>query len=861
MSDFWGRFRAFRLVLSGFLDRIGAGLAGLFYRMLASVAGQERTDQWLGQYQAVRQRLRSRIHTKFDPSSPYYRPVTRLWKSVLVGFVLVAVYITILETNFLWLSGQMPSVEDLQNPKIAQSSEIYSYDKVLIGKFFTENRTPVDYKDLPPHLINALIATEDVRFYKHAGIDTRSLGRAVFGVLTGNSAGGGSTITQQLAKNLFKTRRKESRGLLMYVPLVRTIVVKSKEWLMAIKLERNFTKEEILTMYFNTVDFGSNAYGIKTAARTYFRKATDSLNVQEAAVLVGLQKATTTYNPLLNPDRSKKRRNIVLEQMAKYGYLTKPQADSLAELPLRVRFTSDNPYAGPANYFKNAVVEVIKQWAKKKEEEDEETYDLYTDGLKIYTTVDSRMQAYAEDAVTEKMKQLQRTFDNHWKNEEPWRDENGELIPDFIDKVVQRTERYKSLKQRFPNQPDSVRFYLYEKKDSMTVFSWQGPRKMYMTPIDSIKYYKRFLQAGMVAMDPHSGFIKAWVGGLDYQYFKYDHVKQGKRQPGSTFKPFVYTTVLDDSTINMSPCDRVQDRPFRASYVENGQERVWEPRNSVGYFSYASLTLRRALARSINSVTAHLTNEVATPARVVDYAQRMGIKSRLAAVPSVGLGSSDVSLYEMVAAYGTFANSGVYTEPLIVTRIEDRNGNLIEEFVPERKQAIREETAFLMLHMLKGGLQEPGGTSQNLWSYDLFAKNNEVGGKTGTTSNNSDGWFIGVTRDLIVGAWVGGDDRSIHFRTTDLGEGAKTALPLVGRFLEKIYADKTLGVYQGPFHKPKFTVTKDYLNCLGGGDESSDDDESESDSTATDDFSADSLLLDPVPTPPSGPPDTTGTRP
>ncbi|WP_128543988.1 penicillin-binding protein 1A [Larkinella soli] len=850
MSEFWGRFRALGRGISGFFGRISAGFRRLVYRLMSALFGPERVNSWGQHYRTVRQRYRNWIAARFDTHSPYFKIIYKLWKGALIGLFLLAFYVFAIETNFLYLSGEMPSVENLQNPKVAQSSEIYSYDKVLIGRFFTENRTPIQYKNLPPHLINALIATEDVRFYKHSGIDTRSLGRVLFGVLTGNSAGGGSTITQQLAKNLFKTRRKQSRGLLFNVPVVKTFILKTKEWLMAIKLERNFTKEEILTMYFNTVDFGSNAYGIKTAARTYFNKSPDSLNVQEAAVLVGLQKATTTYNPLIkrNFQKSVNRRNVVLSQMAKYNFLSRKQMDSITALPLKTRFTPDNPYAGPANYFKNAVVDFVKKWGE------ENGYDLYTDGLRVYTTIDSRMQAYAEKAVSEKMKQLQRVFDNHWKGRKPWTDENGEEIPDFLDKVAQRTERYKALQQKFPNQPDSVHYYLYEKKDSMTVFSWNGPKKMYMTPMDSIAYYKRFLQAGMVAMDPHTGFIRSWVGGLDYEFFKYDHVKQGKRQPGSTFKPFVYATVIDDSTINLGPCDRLRDEPFRTEYIEKGEKKVWEPKNSTGTFSYSNMTLRRAMARSINSITAQLTNEVASPDRVVSYAHRLGIQSPLAAVPSVGLGSSDVSLYEMVAAYCTFANNGVFTEPLLVTRIEDRNGRVIEEFVPERKQAIREETAFLMLHMLRGGLEESGGTSQNLWSYDLFKNKNQVGGKTGTTSNNSDGWFMGVTRDLVVGAWVGGDDRSIHFRSTDLGEGAKTALPLVGRFLEQVYKDKSLDVYQGPFAKPTFTISKNYLNCPGGYEEEEDMSE-EADSTGIEPQS-DSLEFEP-PTLPVEPPDTT----
>lgn len=853
MSKFWGQLRTLWQGITGFFGQLSNGFKRLIHRMLSGVFGEERVSSAGNQLRGLRQRYRDWLNARFDTRSLPFKIFYHTTKTLIFGFVLVLLYVLAIESNFLYLTGEMPSVEELKNPKVSQSSEIYSYDKVLLGRFFTENRTPINYEDLPKPLIDALLATEDIRFYEHSGIDTRSLGRAAYGVVTGNSAGGGSTITQQLAKNLFKTRRRQSRGLLYNIPLLRTLILKTKEWVMAVKLERNFTKDQILTMYFNTVDFGSNAYGIKTAARTYFSKSPEDLNVQEAAVLVGLQKATTTYNPLIkrNFEKSLNRRNVVISQMEKYGFLTKPQADSIKNLPLKTRFSPDNPYAGPANYFKNAVVEVVKKWGE------ENGYDLYTDGLKIYTTVDSRMQTLAEQAVAEKMKQLQRIFDGHWAGRNPWTDETGKEIPDFLDKVAQRTERYKALQLKYPAQPDSVNFYMKVKKDSMTVFSWNGPQKVFMTPMDSIAYYKRFLQAGLVAMDPHTGFIRTWVGGLNYDFFKYDHVKQGKRQPGSTFKPFVYATVIDDSTINLSPCDRRRDEPFRKEYInEKGEQDYWAPKNSAGTFSYSNMTLRRAMARSINSVTAQLTNDVATPERVVEYAHRIGITSPLAAVPSIGLGSSDVSLYEMVAAYCTFANNGVHTEPLIVTRIEDRDGKLIEEFVPEKKQAIREESAFLMLHMLKGGLEEPGGTSQNLWSFDLFKNRNQVGGKTGTTSNNSDGWFMGVTRDLVVGAWVGGDDRSIHFRTTDMGEGAKTALPLVGRFLEKVYQDKSLKLYQGPFNKPTVKITKDYLNCPGGYDE---EDDMESDSLDVE-IPADSLFVVPAPPDPIEPPDTNRTQ-
>ena len=852
MSEYRDRLRGVRHAFGAFRQRIRGRRQQLGGRVTRLV-GEERVETWKDKFMARRNQLRAFVHQYIAPESWYY-PYLRggaKYSLIFLGFLIG--YVFVLNTNFLYLTGSMPSVEDLRNPKLNQASEIYSLDGQMIARFYAENRTPIEYNNIPKHLIEALIATEDARFYDHGGIDPRAIGRAAFSF---GRDGGGSTITQQLAKNLFKTRRKNNTGLLTRIPFVRKIIYKSKEWLMALKLERTFTKQEIITYYFNTVDFGSNAFGLKTAARTFFNKEPDSLNVQEGAVLVGLQKATTNYNPLRNPVRSKERRNVVIGQMAKYNYLTEAQADSISALPLVTDFTPENPYSGPASYLKNAVQDYVEKW-----QEANEGYDLYTSGLRIFTTIDSRMQTYAEQATGEKMKQLQHTFDNHWRGRNPWTDEDGNELPGFIDSVAQRTERYKSLSRRFKDlYPDSVMYYMKNKKYKMRVFTWDNKRgydSTEMTPYDSISYYKRFLQSGMVAMDPHTGYIRAWVGGLDYDYFKYDHVKQGRRQPGSTFKPFVYTAAIDDTLINLSPCDRIQDRPFRKEYRENGEEKVWEPRNSTGYYTYSRMTLRRALARSVNSITAQLTDDVG-PERVAEYAHRMGIKSRLDAVPSIGLGSSDVSLYELVGAYCTFVNDGEAIEPLIVQRIEDRDGNLIETFTPKKRRAISEETAFLMRYMLQGGLQESGGTSQNLWSFDLFKNNNEMGAKTGTTSNNSDGWFVGLSNNLVVGAWVGGDDRSIHFRSTDLGEGAKTAMPLVGRFLEKVYADPKFKKLQGPFPKPTVPINKEYLNCGYSGDE---EEVEESDSTSTLEEVGDSTFVPTAPAPDQVPPsDTTGTQ-
>ena len=814
------------------------------------LVGRERVGTWKDKLTARRQQLRAFVHQYIDPESWYYPYARGAAKYSLYFLFFLIGYVFALQTNFLYLTGAMPTVEDLRNPKLNQASEIYSLDGQMIAKFYAENRTPIEYKNIPQHLIRALVATEDARFYDHGGIDPRAIGRAAFSF---GRDGGGSTITQQLAKNLFKTRRRTSDGVLNRVPFVRKIVYKSKEWLMAITLEGNFTKEEILTYYFNTVDFGQNSFGLKTAARTFFNKMPDSLSVQEGAALVGLQKATTFYNPLKNPKNALTRRNIVLAQMAKYDFLTKAQVDSISALPLETEYTPENPYAGPASYLKSPVEDFMKEWGERN------GYDLYTDGLKIYTTIDSRMQKYAEEAVQERMKKLQRTFANHWRDRNPWTDEDGEELPGFIDSVARRTERYKGLVKRFQLYPDSVAYYMKVKKQRMKVFDWDAKnkaRQVEMSPYDSIAYYKKLLQAGMVAMDPHSGHIRAWVGGLNHDYFKYDHVRQGRRQPGSTFKPFVYATAIDDTAFNMTPCDRIRDKPFRKHYRENGEEKVWEPKNSSGGFTYSNMTLRRALARSVNSITAQLTDMVG-PERVVEYAHKLGITSKLDAVASIGLGSSDVSLYELVSSYCTFVNEGQYTKPMIVQSIKDRNGVEIESFKSEHRPAISPESAYLMLYMLQGGLQERGGTSQNLWSFDLFKHNHQMGGKTGTTSNNSDGWFVGVSDKLVVGAWVGGDDRSIHFRSTDLGEGAKTALPLVGGFLEKVYADSRFRSLQGPFPKATVDIQKQYDNCVYEYDDYQGSSEESSDSTADDGGGTDSLFVPPPVVVPD-PPDTTG---
>ncbi|KAA5548687.1 penicillin-binding protein 1A [Adhaeribacter rhizoryzae] len=737
-----------------------------------------------------------------------YRTFIRsMWRIFAVGLAAVFIYIFCVSTNFLFLFGDTPSTEKLENPSTELASELYTADGVLIGKYFTENRSPVTYQKISPMLIKALVATEDVRFYEHAGIDPKALGSVFYFTLQGDKRGG-STLTQQLAKNLYKTRRKETKGLLGYIPVVSTVIAKTKEWLTAIRLERQYTKEEILTMYLNTVEFGSNAFGVKVAAKTFFNVSPDSLKTEEAAMLVGLVNAPTRYSPRFRPEAALEKRNFVIAKLAKYNIISKTEADSLSQLPIALKYHVENHYDGPATYFRGAVNEFVKKWCEKENEKAGfDKYDVYSSGLKIYTTIDSRMQALAEEAVQEKMKSLQAKFYRHWKGKNPWADEKHNEIPNFIQNIAKRTEYYKKLKRVYGDDQQKID-ELMNTPRKMRVFTWQGEKDTTLSPLDSLRHYKHFLHAGMMSMDPFTGHIKAWVGGINFKYFKYDHVRQARRQPGSTFKPFVYLTAIDNG---YTPCDRIRDERVSINYVENGKPMNWQPDNVTRSYTGMNMTLRHAMARSVNSVTAQLTERVGWE-KVAEYAKKLGISGPLQAVPSIGLGSGgDVSVYDMVGAYATFVNNGFHSEPMFVTRIEDRNGNVIQNFTPKQKRVISEETAFLMVHMLKGGMEEPGGTSQALWEYELWKNGNQIGGKTGTTSNYSDGWYMGITKDLVSGVWVGGEDRSIHFRTSDTGEGSKVALPIFGTYMEKIYQNKDLGYKMGPFPKPAVKITKTYL--------------------------------------------------
>lgn len=734
-----------------------------------------------------------KIIKKLEPKNKenFYGKLTKgLWISFISITLVLILFVFSVSINVFDLYGDFPSYEMLENPEDENNlaSELYSADNILLGKYFRENRSQVDFDELSPTLVKALLATEDVRFEQHSGIDLIGVLRAIKGKLTFSFAGGGSTITQQLAENLFFGRNEEYQGHLHKIGGLGPYIDKFKEWIVAIKLERDYTKKEILSMYLNTVDFGSNSFGIKVASKTFFNKPPDSLNVQESAMLVGLLQAPSRYSPVYNYDNAIHRRNVVINQMAKYDFITEATSDSVRQMPIELEYNVEGHNEGLATYFRSVIRSFLLRWC------DEHDYDLFADGLKIYTTIDSRMQKHAEAAVDKQMRILQERFDNHWEGRNPWIDEKGREIKDFIQTIAKRTDYYKRLVEDYGANSDSVDI-LMNKPRKMRVFSWQGEIDTVLSAIDSIKYYKHFLQTGFMAMNPNNGNIKAWVGGINHKYFKYDHVMQGKRQPGSTFKPVVYTAAIDNY---FTPCYPVVDAPVTFSMP--GQDPpTWTPENADGTYTGETLTLRQAMARSVNSATAFIMKKIG-PETVVEYAKKLGIESELQPVPSLSLGGGgEISVYEMVGAYSTFVNEGVYTKPSFLAMIEDKNGN-VWTFPSKTQEALSEETAFLMLYMLMGSSQEQGGTALGLAS--KLREGNEIGAKTGTTQNGSDGWFIGITKNLAAGAWVGGDDRSIRFRTWYDGQGARTAMPIWEDFMLRVYEDEELDYEKGPFKRP-----------------------------------------------------------
>lgn len=726
-----------------------------------------------------------------------------VWKKILVGLASILVtlllYLGAVDINFLWLFGKSPGYfSGICDPQTSQASEIYSADGVLIGKFFNENRTPVKYEDVCPDFFKALIDTEDERFYKHFGIDPIGLFAAVKDAAFRHEGRGASTITQQLAKNMFRVRSQYSTGLLGKIPGLRILIVKSKEWIIALKLESYYSKKEILTMYANTVDFGSNAYGIKTAAKTYFNKSPKELTTDEAAILVGMLKATTYYNPKSHPENSRSRRNVVLSNMLKHGDLQRSQYDELSKLGIKLDYKVEDNYDGQATYFRNAVAAACDSLLAGGDDE-EKAPDLYTSGLKIYTTLDTRMQKYAEQAANKQMRIIQRNFNNHWGKEDPWQDEHHNVIPGFIEGIAKRQPFYKALVEKYGNNIDSINYYL-NKPHKVKVFDYaEGEKEMEMSSLDSIRYMVRFMHCAMVAMEPQTGAVKAWVGDIDFKHWKYDKVT-AERQPGSTFKLFVYTEAMNQG---LTPCDKRRDEQITMDVYDSKKKEMtrWSPTNANGTFSGDSMPLKAAFARSINSVAVRLGQEMGIK-RIISTAHTMGIESPLDDAPSLALGSSDVRLLELVNAYCTVADNGKCHKPVLVTRVVDKDGKEIYSATDRSEQAITTKSAFFMQQLLQGGMREPGGTSQSLWGYVGDVRDTEFGGKTGTSNNHSDAWFVGVSPRLVVGAWVGGEYRCIHFRTGALGQGSRTALPICGYFLQSVFNDPAFQHYHGKFTKP-----------------------------------------------------------
>lgn len=744
---------------------------------------------------------------------PWYKNLYkgRAWYTKsLIGFVSCIaaffIYLGMVDTNFLWLFGKSPGFSRIMNPETHQASEIYSADGKLIGKFFNENRTPVKFEDVNPTFWKVLVDTEDERFYKHHGIDFTGMLAAAKDMIVHHDARGASTITQQLAKNMFRVRTQYSTGLLGYIPGIKMLVMKSKEWIIATKLELVYDKKDILTMYANTVDFGSNAFGIKTACKTYFNTTPSELTLDQMAVLVGMLKATTYYNPRINPKNSLKRRNIVLSNMLRHNDINRAQYDSISAKPITLNYSVESNYDGKALYYREYLANYLKDWCEEND------YDLYSSGLKIYTTLDSRMQEYAEQAAIKQMKIVQRNFKNHWGNEEPWQDENHKVIPGFIEGIAKKLPVYKYLSNKFENSPDSIDYYL-NKPHTVKLFDYEkGFIEKQMSTMDSIRYMVHFMHCAFVAMEPQTGAVKAWVGDINFNTWKYDKVT-AMRQPGSTFKLFVYTEAMNQG---LTPCDKRRDEYFSMQVFDKkkNQEVTWAPTNANGSFSGDSMALKSAFARSINSVAVRLGQEMGI-SRIVETAHKMGIKSPLDATPALALGSSDINLMELANAYCTIANDGVHHEPVVVTRIVDKDGKVVYTAPTAEEQAIPYRSAFFMQQLLMGGLREPGGTSMSFGGYlgDSY-KDTDWGGKTGTSNNHSDAWFMGVSPKLVVGAWVGGEYRCIHFRTGTLGQGSRTALPICGYFVQALLSDPNFKQYHAKFGKPKDdAILSSMYNC------------------------------------------------
>ncbi|WP_457615957.1 transglycosylase domain-containing protein [Lutibacter sp.] len=724
----------------------------------------------------------------------YSKYIKWFWLLILGGITSV-IFIFLLAS---WGAfGPLPTFEELENPEKNLASEVISIDGQTLGKYAYENRTPVKYKDLPQNLINALVATEDERFFEHSGIDFKSSFRAV--VKLGRD-GGGSTITQQLAKLLFHGEGSKN--------LVKRILQKVKEYVIAVQLERQYTKQEIITMYLNKYDFLNRAVGIRSASRIYFGKEPKDLDIEESAMLVGMLKNSSYFNPLRREEKVRKRRNVVLKQMTRSKFITEKVKDSLQKTDLGLDIHREGHSDGLATYFREYLRDFMKKWIKKNPKPDGSYYNLHRDGLKIYVTLDARMQKYAEEAMQEHMKNLQRIFfkEQKYNKTAPFYDLDRTEIANTMEQAMKRSNRWRRMKK----QGKSVKEIKasFKKKVKMKVFSWKGEIDTLMTPYDSIKYYKHFLRAGLLSIEPQSGHVKAWVGGINYKHFQFDAVKQQKRQVGSTFKPFVYASAINQ--LNLSPCAKFPNTKYTIPKEKYGMPEDWTPKNSSDKYG-GELTLKQALAGSVNVITAKLIDMV-HPKTVVSLAKSAGIKSRIPAVPAIALGTVDLSLFEMVGAYSTFANKGLQVEPMMVVKIEDKNGTVLEQFIPTSKEVLSEESAYVVINLLEGVTQAGSGIRlrtknakypDNVATGYPYEFTNPIAGKTGTTQNQSDGWFMGIVPNLATGVWVGGEDRATHFSGIAKGQGASMALPIWALYYKKLYADTTLQVSKEDFERPE----------------------------------------------------------
>ena len=747
------------------------------------------------------------------------------WKKLGIGFFSLIFFILFtcfaIQVNLFWLFGRSPSLSSIMHPKNATASEIYSSDNKLLGKFFSENRTPVPYDSIAPTFVHALISTEDERFYSHHGVDFVGAASAMKDALRGH-ARGASTISQQLVKNMFRVRTEYSTGLLGYIPGVKILIMKLKEMIIATELEMFCTKNEILTMYANTVDFGSNAFGIKTAAKTYFNTTPDKLKTEEAAVLVGLLKATSAYNPKTNPLNALKRRNVVLHNMYTHGSLSREEYDALKEKPIELKFSVESAYDGNALYFRQAVVEEMKSLTPD--------LDPYKDGLKIYTTVDSRMQRYAEEAVREQMRNVQKNFESHWGKQDPWVDDKNQPIPNFLQEKLKQTDAYKMLSARHPEDPDRV-LEILNTPHPVKLFTYDGPIERVMSSVDSLRFMLRYMHAGFVAVEPQTGEVKAYVGDVDFNTWQHDNVS-ATHQPGSTFKLFVYATAIKMGWV---PADaRLQDAYIRMDVTdEKGNPTVWTPHNANGRFSGAKLSLRSAFAQSVNTIAIKLGQEVGIN-NVIKTAQDMGIKTDLQEAPSLPLGPSDVKLTELVGAYASIANCGEHNAPYTIEKIVDAEGKVVYEHHRDTHTVLSPTEAYYMQTLLGASVSDGGGTSQSLASSSYIGpwywnKSIDAGGKTGTSNSHADAWFIGVTPNLVGGAWVGGEYRQIHFRSGALGQGSRTALPIFGLFMKKVLSDPSLA--------PKYLAKYSIPEGINPADIASHDQPVHKDTTAVDSIS------------------------